>query len=396
VLAEPTPVVTLVANDIRAVGGMERHLSVLIAGLLDAGHEVRVLARTCELPPHPRLRWIRVPGPLRPFPLAHPWFVALASLKLWRHRAGIVHTTGAIVLNRVDFITVHLCHHATAEERGLVRSLRTTRAYRLNARLSAWISRLGERWSYRPTRAGGLVGVSPGVERELARHFPAMAERTSSVPNGVDTTSFRPDDAERSAARHRLALTESQLAALFVGSEWEGKGLRYAIEALRRAPAWVLLVLGEGDTPRFERLARRWGVEDRVRFLPATPNPLPLYQAVDAFVLPSAYETFSLATYEAAACGLPLLATRVSGIEDLLVDGENGWFIEREATAIADRLRALESPEIRRRLARAARGSSGGFGWERMIEGYLDLYASLTPEVTRVPAGPAAAPAAGR
>jgi glycosyltransferase involved in cell wall biosynthesis len=375
VSAERSPV-TVVANDIRAVGGMERHLRELVGGLLDTGHEVRVVARTCELPAHPRLRWVRVPGPLRPFPIAHPWFVALASLKLWRNRAGVVHSTGAIVLNRVDVVTVHLCHHAIAERDELVRSRRASRTYRLSARLSAWMSRLGERWSYRPSRAGRLVGVSPGVARELERHFPAMAGRISSVPNGVDTSLFRPAGDTRRSARGDLGLGDADLAALFVGSEWEGKGLRHAIEALPAAPGWVLLVLGDGDRPRFEALARERGVLDRVRFLAPTPEPLPHYLAADCFLLPSAYETFSLATYEAAACGLPLLATRVSGIEDLLRNGENGWFVAQDGEQIAARLRELESPALRRRLGDRARADSQSYTWDRMLEGYRQAYAA--------------------
>src|SRR3954451_15743574 len=107
-----TPPVTIVAHDVGPVGGMEVQLSQLIGGLLARGVDVTVISRTCDLEPHPSLRWMRVPGPARPFVLAFPWFFVVGSLLLRRHRRGIVHSTGAIVANRIDVCTVHLCHRA--------------------------------------------------------------------------------------------------------------------------------------------------------------------------------------------------------------------------------------------------------------------------------------------
>ena len=105
--------VTIVANDIGPEGGMELQLRTLVGGLLAAGDRVTVLSWTCSLPPHPNLRWVRVPGPSRPFALAYPLFLALASLWLaTRGRGTIVHSTGAIVLGRTDVNTVHFCHAA--------------------------------------------------------------------------------------------------------------------------------------------------------------------------------------------------------------------------------------------------------------------------------------------
>ena len=86
----------------------------------------------------------------------------------------------------------------------------------------------------------------------------------------------------------------------------------------------------------YEELAESYGVADRVEFVGATDDVASWYRRGRRFLLPTAYETFSLVTYEAAACGLPLLVTKVNGVEDLLRDGENGWFIERDAADIAD------------------------------------------------------------
>jgi UDP-glucose:(heptosyl)LPS alpha-1,3-glucosyltransferase len=137
-------------------------------------------------------------------------------------------------------------------------------------------------------------------------------------------------------------------------------------------------VVGDGHRPPYEKLAASTGAAERVRFIAPTDDIVPLYQAADAFLLPSAYETFSLVTHEAAACGLPLLATKVSGVDDLLEDGVNGWFVTRDADDIASRLAALASAPARRAaMGAAARNATARYSWEVMADSYADLYMDI-------------------
>jgi UDP-glucose:(heptosyl)LPS alpha-1,3-glucosyltransferase len=371
---DPTPRdVTVVANDIGPEGGMERQLTALIGGLLDAGHRVTVIAWTCSLPSHPNLRWVRVPGPSRPFALAYPLFLVLASLLVRLRSRGLVHSTGAIVLNRTEVCTVHFCHHAVADLPSFARTSRSGPLYRLNASVVRAWSRLAERWCYRPGRAGRLVGVSGGVARELREHFPRMRDRIQVIPNGVDTEAFFP------AARSRERRESGRLSAVFVGSEWERKGLRLAIEALTGCPDAELTVVGGGDVAAYGEVARRLGVDRRVDFVGKTTDTAAWYQRADLFLLPTAYEAAPLVTYEAAASGLPLLVTAVNGVEDLIRDGENGWFIARKADDIAAHLRQLHAnPQLRASMGAAARRDSLEYSWSRVVDRYRDLYAEMT------------------
>jgi glycosyltransferase involved in cell wall biosynthesis len=374
--------VTIVAHDVGGIGGMERQLAELVTGLLDAGDRVTLVARTCAIPPRTGLRWVRVPGPARPFALAYPWFLVAGTLLTRLHRAGVVHTTGAIVLNRADVTTVHLCHHAVRERLDVARVRRATPAYRLNARIAALESRWGERKIYTPGRTAVVVAVSDGVARELRRFFPRMAARLAVTPNGVDARRFRPV-ASKELVRAALDLPRDGLQALFIGREWEGKGLRIAVEALPDAPAWRLVVVGEGDRVRYAALAEELGVGDRVHFVAPTPDLVPYYQAADAFLLPTGYETFSLVSYEAAACGLPLLVTRVSGVEDILQDGVNGYVIAREPSSVAACLRRLAaSPSLRARMGAAARAAVDRVDWPAMVASYRAHYRSAATRGT--------------
>lgn len=378
-MPEPIPPleVTIVANDIGPEGGMERQLTELIGGLLAAGDRVTVVSWTCTLPAHPNLRWVRVPGPSRPFSLAYPLFLALASALVSRRGRGLVHSTGAIVLNRTALCTVHFCHHGFAGMPGLSRISRSSIAHRINAWVVRRMCLMAESWCYRPQRCRVLVGVSGGLVRELGRSFPRMGERLTVIPNGVDTERFSPapEGAEESEG--------GPLRAVFVGSEWERKGLRLAIAALAQAPQVELTVVGAGDRPSFEAVARDHGVADRVTFTGPTTDTPSHYRRAQAFLLPTAYEAAPLVTYEAAASGLPLLVTKVNGVEDLLRDGANGYFIDRDPTHIADRLNALVAdPAKRRAMGATARQDSLEYSWSRVVERYREVYAELSSSRT--------------
>jgi UDP-glucose:(heptosyl)LPS alpha-1,3-glucosyltransferase len=367
--------VTIVAHDIGSVGGMERQLAELLLGLRERGHNVTVIARTCELPDGSGVVFHRVRAPGRPFLLAYPWFIVAGTLATVRRRRGVVQATGAIVLNRLDAVAVHYCHQV-----GPANPSRSTPLFRLHVWAAGFLKRLGERVCFKANRPRAVVCVSEGVADEVRRFFPALADRVVTIHNGVDTDGFAPGvrRAEAEALRASLKIPDGALVAAFVGSEWERKGLEPAIRALALSPRWVLVVAGGGDRARFEALAETLGVAARIRWLGVISEVEIVYGLADAFVLPTEYETFSLVTYEAAASGLPVLATPVSGVNELLDDGRNGFFISRDPEQIALRLSELaEDPQLRRSLGTAARESALAYSWQRMVDRHAELYREL-------------------
>jgi UDP-glucose:(heptosyl)LPS alpha-1,3-glucosyltransferase len=191
------------------------------------------------------------------------------------------------------------------------------------------------------------------------------------IPNAVDTSRFRPDWRVRAEVRSSLGARDDRLQGLFVGGDWYHKGLPIALEALALAVGAVgdvageLWVVGGGDSRRMTYLARQLGIEQRIRFLGFRRDTERFYQAADVFLLPTAYESFSIATHEAAACGLPLLVPRVNGVAEL-IDAGGGLVVQREPTSIAAALcRLAEDPDLRAELGRAARRRAEQFSWER-------------------------------
>jgi glycosyltransferase involved in cell wall biosynthesis len=374
--ARPGRRIVLVLHSAHDEGGMERAFRELIRR---AHREYELVVIASELAPDlvPLVDWRRARVVSRPAPLRFGLFYLVAGLRLWwiRRGADLLHTCGAIVPNRADLASVHFCHAGfrAARDGDADGSMPAWR--RANSALAGALSLLAERWSY-GGRTRVLGAVSQGVADELACAFPGA--QVVVTPNGVDLERFRPDPETRARIRRSQAVGDRDLVALFVGGDWYRKGLRIAIEALVGAPATRLWVVGHGDVEAFRTRARELGVAERVAFFGARRDVECFHQAADVLVLPSRYEAFPLVSLEGAACGLPLLATNVNGIRELLGDGDAGWILERSGGAFAQALQALtDDPERRRRMGTEARRRAEAFPWEASTESVLRLYGEL-------------------
>ncbi len=379
--ADPRRMLTLVASDVAPVGGMERAAYELSRRLVQRGWRVTVIARSCALEPGPNVRFIRLRSPSRPVSVALLADALLASLALVRQRSGLLHTINPTIINRADVITAQFCE-AAFRGSGISRARRPSVPYRLNSWLTSWIAILFERWCYDPRRVQQIACVSGGLSRDTASWYPRIGDRLRTIPNGVDLEAFRPNERVRRRIRDELAVADDSLIALFVGGDWHRKGLRHALDALKDAPGWTLVVVGAGDRAAFARQIDAAGLRSRVRFVGRQADPVPYFVAADALVAPSYFEAFSLVTLEGAAAGLPLVVPRMNGTEELVIDGVNGWFTERDGQAIAGRLVMLHDSEpLRRRMSIAARESAAPFDWDRIADQYEDLYARLSPRL---------------
>lgn len=378
--ARRKPRVALVAHDVHDQGGMER----AFAELIRQGHEsVDFVVVSAELAPdlRPLVEWRRVVLPTRPFPLKFLAFGLAAGVKLRSVEADIVHTMGAIVPNRADVACVQFCHAGFRAATGRLAPPDSPLPRRLNSGLARALALAAERWCYRPARLRRFAAVSRGVAGELRQHYPSVP--VAVTPNGVDPDRFRPDADVRRVVRAAQRVADEELVLLFVGGDWDRKGLGVAIEGMASAQPRLdvplqLWVVGRGDESRFAGLAGRHGVGERICFFGPRADTERFFQASDVFVLPTLYETFSLVAYEAAASALPFVGTRVSGIDELAAGGEAGVLVPREPVAVADALVALAADPARRvRMGEAGRRRAGGYTWGRSVESVLSLYREL-------------------
>ncbi len=339
---------------------------------LSGAWDITVLSATLDPELRPLVAWRRVRGvPKRPMPAKFLAFCVLGGLALRSTlRVGgtaVVHTCGAIVLNRADLATVHLCHAGFVRSTGRLSPRPASSPRRLNTGFQRLLALGAERWCYRPARLGTAHAVSAGVGRELEECYPGVA--VAVVPNGVDTTRFRPDGCERARLRAGQDTPEEALVSLFVGGDWDRKGLAVAIDSVAQARASGvdarLWVVGRGDQNRFSRVARRAGVDEWVVFFGPRADTTSFYRGADVLVLPSEYETFSMVAHEAAACGLPVVATAVHGVVDLIGDADAGLIVGRDPAELAAALvRLAESPALRRRQGAEGHRRVAGMTWE--------------------------------
>jgi UDP-glucose:(heptosyl)LPS alpha-1,3-glucosyltransferase len=161
-----------------------------------------------------------------------------------------------------------------------------------------------------------IIANSRMVAGEIAQYFQAPEARVRVIYNGLPPRNTEGAEALRAETRARLGLGK-ECVALFAGSGWERKGLRFAMEAVNQTPNATLLVAGNG---------KRGGLpaSGQTRFLGAVRDVRELMEAADVFLLPTIYDPFSNAALEAMAAGLPVITTEANGFAEIMRPGKDG------------------------------------------------------------------------
>lgn len=203
---------------------------------------------------------------------------------------------------------------------------------------------------------------------------------------GVDPLRFQARVDVRSAIRHQLRISRADTVILFLGRLNRDKGmldLAYAFNAIALVrPDVVLLLVGaEEDVPfsQMQDICTAW--RDRLHHVAFTPTPERYMAVADIFCLPSYREGLGMTILEAAACGVPTVASRIYGITDAVVDGETGLLFEAgDVGALTQSLLALvTAPPLRQQLGQAARKRTlAMFSNTAITRSMLDLYDQLS------------------
>jgi len=221
-----------------------------------------------------------------------------------------------------------------------------------------------------------IISVSEGVKREILENYDVPKDKIEVIHSGVDLDEFKPDVEKREKIRTKYGIDENDVVLMFSGHEFKRKGLRYIIEALPDVKKNVkLLVVGRDNPRRYQKLASKLGVLDKIIFAGFVPKIADYYAASDVFVFPTAYEAFSLVTIEAVASALSILATKVNGTEELIEDGYNGFFIKRDPKDIAAKVNLLvEHEKLRKQMGRNARKTAKNYSWDEVARRTLEVY----------------------
>jgi glycosyltransferase involved in cell wall biosynthesis len=234
-------------------------------------------------------------------------------------------------------------------------------------------------------RRDRVVGVGQAVRDALIRHEGLPAERVGVIYNGVDTAHFGNEAGDRDAIRREIGVGPDDFVVLLVARLDYLKDHATALRTLHRVAAQrpnVRLVLaGEGpERTAIEQQIAELGLGGQVRLLGLRKDVARLLKATDLFLLTSISEGIPLTVIEAMAAGLPVLATRVGGLAELVEDGQTGFLAPaRDDVTLADRLLQLAAdPDLRQQFGQHGKERAQALFTESLMHArYLDLYRTM-------------------
>jgi len=224
-------------------------------------------------------------------------------------------------------------------------------------------------------RAKKVIVTSEGIKREIMKYYGIPKEKITVIPNGADVERFRRNEEVGKSVRKELGISQKDFVIMFIGRDLKRKGFEYLLRALPLLDREAKLIVAGGKDEYYQNLAKELKQERNVSFIGDVPGMEKYLSASDVFVFPTFYEGFSLATVEAAACGLPVIAAKANGTEELVKNGENGFLLEkRDPNEIAGRLNLLmRDKELLRKMSKSARKSSLEYSWEKVAKRILSV-----------------------
>jgi len=352
------------------IGGAERQVILLAGGLRRRGWRVSVVALS------------GAGGDSAPALTADG--IDFLSLEM---RKGLADPRGWIRWNRwvqreaPDAVHAHLPHAAwLARWSRLAAPVRVMVDTLHNPRTGSPGRRLGYRWS------GWLPDCVTAVSQPVADAYLfariVPKDKLTVLPNGVDVETWRPDTTARTVLRRELGLHDEFL--WFAAGRLEPvKDYPTLLRAMAETPEPARLVIAGGGPLEGElrQLAATLCLEHKVRFLGFETDVRRWMQAADGFVLSSRWEGLPMGLLEAAACGLPAVATDVPGSREVVVDGQTGWLatqgsVEALQAAMAKMMRI--TPQERKAMGERARQLAiERFSLKAVLNRWEELYGKL-------------------
>ena len=228
-----------------------------------------------------------------------------------------------------------------------------------------------------------FYSVSLDLKKQAIESFGIEPEKIRVIPNGVDIEKFKPMNS--SPFRERMGIDKEEFVIGAIGRMNYLKNYPFLIsilpEIIRKFSSVRVFFAGDGEEKgKLMQMVKNLGMEKHVQFLGYRKDILSIYQCIDVLVQPSITEGMCNSILEAMACGKPVIASRVGGNPELILDGITGYLfppgrkdilIEKISSLILDREKRLEmGREARKRVEE-------NFSLKKMVEGYENLYLSV-------------------
>ncbi len=362
--------IALLKSTLHASGGLEKYCLRITNALLQRGHEVTILTSSSrhDLP------MTKVCRRLKPSALNLVWFDYHCRRYLKTHTFDVIFGFDRHFLPLTHYRAGNGCHAAYLARRAKESSFLKKLSLRINP--LHYLTLLSERYTFEKTPPAAIICNSHLVERELLHYYPQIPlSNLVVIHNGVEWHDFEPHFQEKIASPKDPTAPPH---LLFIGHEWERKGLDrllLALSLIRELPFHLTAVGRERHPQRFETLAKALHIHEKVTFIPTAQASLPYYKAAQIALIPSRYDPFANVTLEALAMGLFVVTTAANGGSEAITPNLNGVVLDEECSAadlsqaIAAALPRCQDPK----LPVAIRDSVRGYDFSQKLEEYISL-----------------------
>jgi len=319
----------------RIVGGIARHCEGLAKALSRQGHEVHVV--TLDLPGIPYYEEIDGVKIYRTAAeLGHPNFITWTLL--FNH---FLEKRMADLSKEVEYDVLHVHDWLTAPagisfkhflKKPMVLTVHSTEYGRSSLHSPDSYAIDGIEW-WSTYEADKIIVTTEFMRREVCDHFHAPWEKAKIIPNGINLKKF-PDSVDRGAIRRRYGIQDHEKLVLCVGRLVPQKGIEYLIKAVprvvQRHHEAKFIIVGDGWLKsHLEHVARSSGHEWKISFTGFIPDSelVALLMSADVLVVPSIYEPFGIVALEGMAAKVPVVATQVGGLGEIIEHDKTGILV---------------------------------------------------------------------
>ena len=376
------------------IGGESTYAKEICASLVKRGHKICVFcASTQRRTPYEDRKGLTI-FPIycpKPFPYLRFMFALrklTASNTNFIRSFDIIHSNGlgSSLFGKMPIPVVNTAHHIYAAEANGFSLLR--RLFNPTTEISPLMVTLQKRSI---NQASHIIAVSMFTKQCIMQYSNVLPAKISVIYHGADNLLSKPLSKHDMEARRDLGFNEDNFLLLFVGQyQNDRKGLSFVLRSLRlvrqKIPNVRLVICGKGDVPRYQALASRLGVVDSVSFVGRVSKQklIKLYKTSDLFVFPSQFEGLGIVFLEAMSYGLPIVASNVGPIPEIVKNGKNGLLVEpNDSSKIAQAIETLlMNDDLRFKIRQQNIRSIQRFTWAKTACETELVYKKLTENVS--------------
>ncbi|MEN4532876.1 glycosyltransferase family 4 protein [Pantoea agglomerans] len=363
----------IVRQKYRPDGGAERFISRALEALGSEQLDLNIITRSWQGTPNPDWH-LHFCNPAKLGRVSRERGFARAARACWeREKFDIVQSheriAGCDIFRAGDGV-----HRVWLEQRARI----VSSWQRLSAVLSPYHRYVlqAEAEMFNSPTLKAVICNSEMVKRDILRCFSLDAGKIHVIHNAIDASRFQPaTEAARRATRQQLALPDAATVLIYVGSGFERKGLKAAIQALAASDRYLIVVGQDKQLQRYQQLANQLNCLDRLRFVGVQQDVQPFYHAADGLLLPTLYDPFPNVVLEAMACGLPVITSTGCGGAEFITAGQEGFVCDAlDINGLNQAVNAIPALSVDSRMGDAARRKIKPYGPQRLAQALTSLY----------------------